>query len=121
MYDALSLLFLLCFTAFYFVFFALLVFWIVKPWLVPAPKKRILPIPRLVAERARLLQRPSDTSGEMKLRDTENQHLSSIERRLTFYALTWPPVFSRLPQLSERRNTKRDLEEKTTKSTCFGK
>lgn len=88
MYDVLSQLFVLCFAGFYLIFFAVLVFWVVKPWLVPALKRRIVPIPRLVAERARVLRREADASAGMQSRETEpasnTQRLSSSERRLQF-------------------------------------
>ena len=88
MYDILSQLFVLSFAAFYLLFFAVFVFWVVKPWLVPALKTRMVPMPRLVAERARVLRREADTSARMQSRETEpasnTKRLSSSERRLQF-------------------------------------
>jgi hypothetical protein len=85
MYDALAQLFVLSFAGFYIVFFALFVFWILKPRLVPALKKFILPRRRQIAGRAgappSLPLVPIVKPSELKGRNARPRELTASVRK----------------------------------------
>ena len=70
MYDLLSLLFILWFVAVYFILFAALVFWILKPWLTSLVRNHIEPILRHALEFARLFQGRSHGASAKKRSST---------------------------------------------------
>jgi hypothetical protein len=84
MYDTLAQLFVFSFAGIYIVFFALFVFWILKPRLVPAMKKLILPRRRQIAGRAEaplsLPFVPIVRPGELKGRSVRQRDLTASVR-----------------------------------------
>lgn len=63
MYDTLSGIFVLCFVTFYLVFYTAFILWALKPRLMPALRKHIVPIFRRFLELPLFFQRQSGAIG----------------------------------------------------------